>query len=90
VRVLRTWWSDPPPIASCAPGTVTAAGGRTWACCGDGRWLELREVEIESAGSLEGAALAARFAPGAGGMGQFTFDRGATGAAADLPGTTTT
>jgi methionyl-tRNA formyltransferase len=90
VRVLRTWWSDPPPIAPGAPGTVTAAGGRAWACCGDGRWLELREVEIEGAGSLEGAALAARFAPGAGGMGQFTFDRGATGAAADLPGTTTT
>ncbi len=44
VRVLRTWWSDPPPLAAAAPGTIAAAGGRAWACCGDGRWLELREA----------------------------------------------
>ncbi len=69
VRVLRTWWSDPPPLAPAGAGAVTAADGRAWACCCDGRWLELREVEIEGEGKLSGAALAARFAPGAGGMG---------------------
>jgi len=37
------------------------------------RWLELREVEVEGEAPLAGAALAARFAPGAGGVGQFTF-----------------
>ena len=73
VRVLRTWWSDPPSITSGAPGAVAISGGRAWACCGDGRWLELREVEVEGESVLAGAALAARFAPGAGGMGQFTF-----------------
>jgi len=73
VRVLRTWWSDPPSLGAAPPGTVTAAGGRAWACCGDGRWLELREAEIEGAGVLSGPALAAHFALGAGGMGQFTF-----------------
>ncbi|MCW5593181.1 MAG: formyltransferase [Burkholderiales bacterium] len=73
VRVLRTWWSEPPPLAAAGAGAVTAADGRAWACCGDGRWLELREVEVEGEGTLSGAALAARFAPGAGGMGQFTF-----------------
>ena len=73
VRVLRTWWSEPPPLAPAEAGSVAAADGRAWACCGDGRWLELREVEIEGEGTLSGTALAARFAPGAGGMGQFTF-----------------
>jgi methionyl-tRNA formyltransferase len=73
VRVLRTWWSDPPALEARPAGTVAAADGRAWACCGDGRWLELREIEIEGEGVLSGAALAARFAPGAGGMGQFAF-----------------
>ena len=72
-RVLRTWWSDPAPLAPAAPGTIATDGARAWACCGDGRWLELREVEIEGTGVLAGAALAARFAPGGGGMGQFAF-----------------
>lgn len=73
VRVLATWWSDPPALAPGAPGTVTAAAGRAWACCGDGRWLELRAVEIEGEPPLSGPALAGRFAPGSGGMGQFAF-----------------
>jgi methionyl-tRNA formyltransferase len=73
VRVLRTWWSDPPSLAAAVPGKIAAAGGRAWACCGDGRWLELREAQIEGVGVLAGPALAAHFAPGAGGMGQFTF-----------------
>jgi methionyl-tRNA formyltransferase len=72
VRVLRTWWSEPPALPRAAPGTVAVAQGKAWACCGDGRWLELREVEIEGR-VLAGAALAARFAHGAGGVGQFTF-----------------
>ncbi len=73
VRVLRTWWSDPPAVAAGTPGQVAIAGGRAWACCGDGRWLELREVEVEGESALAGVALVARFAPGAGGMGQFAF-----------------
>ena len=73
MRVLRTWWSEPPAIGSRHAGQVAIAGGRAWACCGDGRWLELREVEVEGEAALAGVALAARFAPGAGGMGQFAF-----------------
>ncbi|MBL0141245.1 MAG: formyltransferase [Betaproteobacteria bacterium] len=70
-RVLRTWWSDPPILAAGAPGAIALADGRAWACCGDGRWLELREVEIGEEAVLAGPALAARFAPGGDGMGQF-------------------
>jgi methionyl-tRNA formyltransferase len=70
-RILRTWWSDPPALPPAAPGTVAQSGGKAWACCGDGRWLELREVEIGGVW-LAGEALAARFAAPAGGMGQFT------------------
>jgi hypothetical protein len=40
---------------------------------GDGRWLELRELELEGESALAGDALAARFAPGVGGVGQFAF-----------------
>lgn len=72
VRVLRSWWSEPPALAAAPPGTIAAADGRAWACCGDGRWLELREIEIEGEGRLSGAALAGRFARAGGGMGQFT------------------
>jgi methionyl-tRNA formyltransferase len=72
-RVLRTWWSDAPSLPPGAPGAIAVADGRAWACCGDGRWLELREVEIEGEGALAGAALAVRFAPGSGGVGQFAF-----------------
>ena len=73
VRVLRTWWSPPPALGPSAPGTLAVSGGRAWACCGDGRWLEIRAVEIAGEGTLEGAALAARFAPGAAAVGQFTL-----------------
>lgn len=73
VRVLRTWWSDPPALEARAPGTLAAAAGRAWACGGDGRWLELREVEIEGEGVLAGEALAARFAPDERRMGQSAF-----------------
>ncbi len=71
-RVLRTWWSEPPAIPPGPPGTLATGGDRTWTCCGDGRWLELREIDLEGAGILSGLALAARFAPGGDGMGQFT------------------
>jgi methionyl-tRNA formyltransferase len=73
VRILRTWWSAPPALPAAPPGTLAVAGGKAWACCGDGRWLELREIEVEGEAALAGAALAARFAPAAGGVGQFTF-----------------
>ncbi len=73
VRVLRTWWSEPPALGPAAPGTLAVSGGKAWACCGDGRWLEIRALEIAGEGALEGAALAARFAPGAAAVGQFTL-----------------
>ena len=72
-RVLRSWWSDPPALGEAAPGTVRTESDKAWVCCGDGRWLELREVEIADEGAYAGVVLASRFAPGAGGMGQFTF-----------------
>ena len=73
VRVLLTWWSVPPALGPAAPGTLAVSGGKAWACCGDGRWLEIRALEIAGEGALEGAALAARFAPGAAAVGQFTL-----------------
>ncbi|HQZ46787.1 MAG TPA: formyltransferase [Usitatibacteraceae bacterium] len=73
VRVLRTWWCEPPALAAGPPGVLAVDGGETWACCGDGRWLNVREIEIEGEGLLAGAPLAARFAAGGGGMGQFSF-----------------
>ena len=74
VRVLRSWWSDAPDLpAKGAPGAVAVAGGRTYARCGDGRWLELRSLQFGAQAPLDGEALAARFAPGRGGMGQFTL-----------------
>ncbi len=77
VLVLRTWWSDAQPALDPAPpGTLAAEGARLWACCGDGRWLEVRSLAFEGEAPLEGAALAARFAPPAGGVGQSAFDPG--------------
>jgi len=75
VRILRTWWSPPPALPAAPPGSTAVAGGRAWACCGDGRWLEVRAIQPVGEPPLEGAALAARFADGAAGMGQ--FDSGA-------------
>ena len=47
-RILQTWWGDVPsglpPQAS--PGTVARLDTRTFVRCGDGRWLEMRRVEI--------------------------------------------
>jgi methionyl-tRNA formyltransferase len=74
VRVLRSWWCDAPELpAKGSPGTVAVADGRAFARCGDGRWLELREIQLDGQTPLQGAALAARFAPARDGMGQFTF-----------------
>ncbi|MGD9954399.1 MAG: formyltransferase [Burkholderiales bacterium] len=72
-RVLRTWWGEPPALPPRPPGSIAVAQGKAWACCGDGRWLEIREAELEGEGPLEGKALAARFAPGGEPMGQFAF-----------------
>jgi methionyl-tRNA formyltransferase len=71
VRILRTWWSPTPALPAAPPGSTAAADGRAWACCGDGRWLEVRAIQPEGEPPLEGAALAGRFAAGAAGMGQF-------------------
>jgi len=72
VRVLRSWWAESPRLQLQPPGTLALAEGRLWACCGDGRWLELREIEFEGENPLVGGALLAHFAPGREGMGQFS------------------
>jgi methionyl-tRNA formyltransferase len=72
VRVLRSWWAESPRLQSQPPGTLALAEGRLWACCGDGRWLELREIEFAGENPLVGGALLAHFAPGREGMGQFS------------------
>jgi methionyl-tRNA formyltransferase len=48
VRILQTWWGDPPPglPAEGAPGDVARQDGLAFVRCGDGRWLEMRRVEI--------------------------------------------
>jgi methionyl-tRNA formyltransferase len=48
VRILQTWWADPPPDlpADGEPGDVARQDGRSFVRCGDGRWLEMRRVEI--------------------------------------------
>ncbi len=71
-RLLRTWWSEPAPgLPAQAPvGTLAGAGGRLFVRCGDGRWLEVRSLEVAGeAGS--GEALAARFAAAPEPVGQF-------------------
>lgn len=73
VRVLRSWWGEAPALPARPPGTLAVANGRLWACCGDGRWLELREVECEGETPRTGAALAGRFAPAASGVGELRF-----------------
>jgi len=72
VRVLGSWWSEAPRLSAGAPGTLAVANDRLWASCGDGRWLELREIEFAGEGALAGSALVARFAAAADGMGQFS------------------
>jgi methionyl-tRNA formyltransferase len=70
VRILGSWWADPPAtLPQDAPaGALAGTGGRLYARCGDGRWLELRRVE---ASGDDAATLARRFAADAGRMGQF-------------------
>jgi methionyl-tRNA formyltransferase len=47
-RILQTWWGEVPsrlpPHAS--PGTVAKLDDRAFVRCGDGRWLEVRRMEI--------------------------------------------
>ena len=71
VRILRSWWGETPPglPPTQQPGSVAAAGQRSFIACGDGRWLEVLAAEVDGA-LLEGAALAARFAAGGPRMGQ--------------------
>jgi methionyl-tRNA formyltransferase len=75
VRVLRSWWGPAVPSlpAHGAAGTLDVAGGTLFARCGDGRWLEIREIELPGPSRLSGAALAGRFAAGRGRVGQFAF-----------------
>jgi methionyl-tRNA formyltransferase len=72
VRVLRSWWAESIHQDSGRPGQLALDQGRLWVCCGDGRWLELREIQFDGEQPLADAALTARFAPDDGGMGQFS------------------
>jgi methionyl-tRNA formyltransferase len=73
-RVLGTWWSEPPPgLPADAPaGALVLEDGRAFARAGDGRWLEIRRLEVEGV-DVPPAALAARFAARAARMGQFAL-----------------
>lgn len=70
VRILGSWWADPPATLprDVPAGTLAGTDGHLYARCGDGRWLELRCVEAPGA---DAASLARRFAADAGRMGQF-------------------
>jgi len=72
-RVLGTWWEEPPAdLPADAPvGALTAVRGGAFARTGDGRWLEIRALEV--AGEIvQPAALPARFAARGAPMGQFS------------------
>lgn len=73
-RVLATWWSEPPAgLPEEAPvGALAVHQGRAHARAGDGRWLEIRRLEVAGAG-ISAAALAGRFAARGARMGQFTL-----------------
>ena len=47
-RILQTWWGELPAglPATGEPGAVATQGERTFARCGDGRWLEVLRAEI--------------------------------------------
>jgi len=73
-RVLGTWWSEQPaglPDAAHT-GALAIHRGRSLARAGDGRWLEIRRIEVGGA-ELSPAALASRFAARGARMGQFTL-----------------
>jgi methionyl-tRNA formyltransferase len=72
IVVAGSWWAEPPATLPRAgdPGSVAVDGGNCYACCGDGRWLQLTAIDTPAPGRLEGAALAAHFAGRAARMGQ--------------------
>ncbi len=73
-RVLGTWWGDPPAgLPAGAPtGALVAHGDRAFARAGDGRWLEIRRLEVAGL-EVPASALAGRFAARAARMGQFSI-----------------
>ena len=73
-RILRSWWSEPPPgmPSAGAPGTVLVRDARAYVRCGDGRWLEILEAELAGAGALAGPALTAHLKACAARMGEST------------------
>lgn len=70
-RILRTWWGEIPAALGPAsePGAVAAHDGRAFVACGDGRWLEVLEAELDPGQALRRPGLAARIgaSPGFGG-----------------------
>lgn len=73
-RVLGTWWDEPPgDLPADAPaGALAAHEGRAFARAGDGRWLEIRRLEVAGV-DVAPASLPARFAARGARMGQFTL-----------------
>jgi len=56
---LHVWKARMSEGASGRPGTICAAKGRLWVACGDGRSLELLEVQLEGRKRLTAAAFLA-------------------------------
>ena len=73
-RVLGTWWGQAPEdLPAGAPaGSLAAAQGRAFARAGDGRWLEIRVLEVAGE-PVPPASLPTRFAARGAPMGQFTL-----------------
>ncbi len=73
-RVLGTWWSEPPAglPAGAGAGCLASVAGRAFALAGDGRWLEIRHLEVAGE-AVPPARLAERFAARGAPMGQFTL-----------------
>jgi len=73
-RVLGTWWGEPPDAlpADAPAGALASHEGRAFARAGDGRWLEIRRLEVAGE-EISPSALAARFAARGARMGQFSL-----------------
>jgi methionyl-tRNA formyltransferase len=65
-RILRTWWGEISDSLGPAhtPGTVATHDGRAFVACGDARWLEVLEAEIDPGVPLRRPELAARLGTG--------------------------
>jgi methionyl-tRNA formyltransferase len=58
--VWRTRRAADAPTRLAPPGTISVADGRAFVACGDKRWLEVLNAQVQNEPELEGAALAQR------------------------------